>query len=370
VVRCAHMAEREPSKSEARAAGTLLGVPAPRVESSADSPLRSPVFVRSGTSTADIEPPPLPRMALPSRPLVAEPDTAAESDASARFAQRGGFAAWAIALLKLPVQGVGAAISLWMVLVPALVVWVGLMSLLVSVKGPAQVPVGRAAISGSATAPELGAPASTPVAASEKTSPRLAELAGKAPESLSSKELVVLAEGRADEQRAGAKALRAKIEANPAALQEKAVQTQLLHFVSDTETSRDALSALAAAGAPLGPDFLYEVWTGTTQRSDATDLARALVYSTDVRPKASPALSVALDLRIADSCEKYKAILPKALKDGDRRALHLLLKLNAKRGCGPKKNEDCYACLREDADELTATINAVKSRRPPSYVAP
>src|SRR4051812_46704383 len=102
------MAEREPSKSDARAAGTLLGVPAPRVESSADSPLRSPVFVRSGTSSAEVEPPPLPRMALPSRPLVAEPDRPAERDASARFAQQGGFAAWATALLKLPVQGVGA----------------------------------------------------------------------------------------------------------------------------------------------------------------------------------------------------------------------------------------------------------------------
>jgi len=363
------MAEREPSQSDARAAGTLLGVPAPRIESSADSPLRSPVFVRSGTSIADIEPPPLPRMALPSRPLVAEPDAMAEGQASARFAQQGGFAAWVMALLKLPVQGVGAAISLWMVLVPALVVWLVLMSLLVSVKGSAA-PAARVATNGSATVHEVSAPALAPVAANEKPSPRLAELSGKPLDSLSSKELVVLAEGRADEQRAAAKALRTKLEADPAALQEKAVQTQLLRFVNDTETARDALSALAAAGAPLGPDLLYEVWTGTTQRTDATDLARALVYSTDVRPKASPALSVALDLRAADSCDKFKTILPKALKDGDRRALHLLLKLNAKRGCGPKKNEDCYACLRDDADELTATINAVKSRRPPSYVAP
>ena len=364
------MAEREPSKSDARAAGTLLGVPAPRVESSADSPLRSPVFVRSGTSSGDVEPPPLPRMALPSRPLVAAPAGAPESDASARFAQQGGFAAWVMALLKLPVQGAGPAISLWMVLLPALVVWLGLMSLLVTVKSPAAVPLGPVTSSTSATAPEASAPAPMPAAASEKASPRLAELAGKAPESLSAKELVALAEGRADEQRSAVKALRAKIEANPAVLQEKSTQTQLFHFVSDAETARDALSALAVAAAPLGPDLLYEVWTGTTQRTEATDLARALVYSTDVRPKASPALSVALDLRVADSCEKFKAILPKALKDGDRRALHLLLKLNAKRGCGPKKNDDCYACLREDADELTATINAVKSRRPPSYVAP
>src|SRR4051794_11689463 len=109
------MAEREPSKNDGRAAGTLLGVPAPRVESNADSPLRSPVVVRSGTSTADGEPPPLPRMALPSKPLVTLPDGGAEGDAGARFVQQGGFAAWVAALLKLPVQGAGAAISFWMV---------------------------------------------------------------------------------------------------------------------------------------------------------------------------------------------------------------------------------------------------------------
>ena len=72
---------------------------------------------------------------------------------------------------------------------------------------------------------------------------------------------------------------------------------------------------------------------------------------------------------IAETCEQYQAILPKALTDGDRRTLHLLTKLNAKRGCGPKKADDCFACLRDKSDELTATINAVKSRRAPSFTS-
>src|SRR6187402_648673 len=64
---------------------TLLGLAPPaRLESSAQSPLRSPVFVRSGTSVADVEPPPVPRMALPSRPPLAAPD----SDAALQLAAR------------------------------------------------------------------------------------------------------------------------------------------------------------------------------------------------------------------------------------------------------------------------------------------
>src|SRR3954469_23209868 len=65
------MSERQPSQP-----GTLLGVAPPRVESSTDSPQRSPVFVRSGTSVADVEPPPVPRMALPSRPPLPFPNAA------------------------------------------------------------------------------------------------------------------------------------------------------------------------------------------------------------------------------------------------------------------------------------------------------
>jgi hypothetical protein len=195
----------------------------------------------------------------------------------------------------------------------------------------------------------------------------LAELERRPPSSLSSRELVLLAEGHAQDKRALANALREKIEHNPALGKDSALQSQLLHLADDTSTAADALSAMALLEPPSGTDLLYEVWTGTTVRTDTTELARALLYSTDVRPKASPALSVALDLRVAETCPEYQAILPKALTDGDRRALHLLTKLNAKRGCGPKKTADCFACLRDKSDELTATINAVKSRRPPSF---
>ena len=68
------MTEQDPPQRGTAKSGadqTLLGVAPPRVDSSADSPQRSPVFVRSGTSVADVDPPPLPRMASkcsPTRP--------------------------------------------------------------------------------------------------------------------------------------------------------------------------------------------------------------------------------------------------------------------------------------------------------------
>jgi hypothetical protein len=178
-----------------------------------------------------------------------------------------------------------------------------------------------------------------------------------------------LAEGRVERERDAAHTLQLKLESTPALAKDKATQAELLRLAADPDTAREALATMTSLEAPLAADFLYEVWTGTAVRNDTTELARTLVYSTDVRPKASPALSVALELRLAESCEQYRPLLPKALKDGDRRALHLLTKLTNKRGCGPKKSQDCFACLREQPDELAATINVVKSRRPPSYVS-
>jgi hypothetical protein len=364
----AGMTERDPSQPKVH--GTLLGVPAPRVESNVDSPARKPVFVRAGTSVVDTEdePPPIPRMALPDRPPVPEPEPEhlIPLVAPSATSRKTGLA-WLAALLRLPITLLGVTLSLWMLLAPLLLVVVAVALVLVSLPASEAKLASSAASASGASALGSAAPNAKPLV--EKRPSLLAELEGKSPQSLSASELIKVAEGRAEKQRDKAKALREKVEDSHTAIYDKAVQAQLLQFVTDSETARDALAALAVAEAPYGPDMLYEVWTGTSARTDVTELARALVYSKDVKPRASAALAVALELRLAEKCEDFKALLPRALKDGDRRVLHLLTKLTAKRGCGPKKADDCYACLREPAEELTATMNAVKVRKAPAFPA-
>jgi len=353
--------------AQSQADRTLLGVAPPRVESTPDSALRSPVFVRSGTSVADVEPPPVPRIALPSRPPRAL-DGASEAppafSSNAAAAETTGFLDRTLRVArKNPI--------LWMVAAPA---------------GVALAIIGLAVVTAPAARPNAvaGVPVVTPVPAaqtdkaapSEKAVPTkqssasLAELEAKPEKSLTVSEVLQLAAARAERRQQEAEALRDKVARNPSLLSDKATQAQLLSQARDEETARAAQAALAGAGSALGADLLYEVWTGTSAKTDATELARALVQSPEVRPKASPALSVALDLRAAETCEQVKSVLPSALKDGDRRSLHLLAKLGARRGCGPNKAQDCYACLRDDNQELAATINAVKARRPPAYPTP
>lgn len=329
---------------------TLLGVAPPKLDTAVDSSLRSPVFVRAGDSVADVAPPPLPRMALPSR-------APRPSD---------GASAASVGVNERPVLRLARAYpALWMVAAPVLLALcvIGL----AAVTAPAPKP----------REPSAGHVATLPKAAEEPkpveeapSAPSLAELEAKAPGTLSASELILLAEGRAERERLAARSLREKVRQSPALLSDKAVQSELLQAARVVQTAPDALGALASANTPLGADLLYEVWTGTPSRTDATELARALLYSAQVRPQASPALSVALQLRAAETCEQYKSVLPSALKDGDKRSLHLLAKVGSRRGCGPKKAQDCFVCLRGDADELSATINALKSRRPPVYPTP
>src|SRR5450432_872776 len=348
----------ERSKTKSDADQTLLGVAPPHIDTGVESTQHSPVFVRSGTSVADVGPVPPPRAMMSSRPpplpgavSQAPPPPPTKPDASAEAGSR----------FEPALRYARARPILGMVLVPVLFS-VGLIAVAGHRSTHERVAAAHAALPEHAM-PSAGAAVDPP---KEDT---VAELERRPASSLSSRELVILAEAHAQQKRAAASSLRQKLEQNPALGKDSAVQSQLLHLAEDPSTAADALSGMALSESPSGTDLLYEVWTGTTVRSDTTDLARALLYSTDVRPKASAALGVALDLRVAETCPQYQAILPKALTDGDRRAQHLLAKLSAKHGCGAKKTEDCFACLRDKSDELTATLNAVKSRRPPSVTS-
>lgn len=179
------------------------------------------------------------------------------------------------------------------------------------------------------------------------------------PGSYVSKDVIAIASKRSARELASAQALAASLDRDPGAVQEPRTLAELRRLSENPDTAEVVLEAIAKLPAPLAADLLYEVWTGRPERNEVTELARALLFSKDVRPKASNALSVALDLRLAEGCEKNAEILPRAIKDADRRSLHLLIRLQRKYGCGPNKRQDCYPCLRS-GDELE---NAIKTSR-------
>jgi hypothetical protein len=236
-------------------------------------------------------------------------------------------------------------------------------SALDAMKPAAPEPAASAPAISPVATPKAEAPAAATASAEPASSAALPALATLPPK-MRAAEVLEIAGKLAGRELAQARVLAAQLDRDPTLAQDDKTQAEMRRLLDNPETSRHMLAVIAGLPGPISADLLYEVWTGTVLRNETTDLARALLLSEDVRPKASPSLSVSLDLRQAETCEENEKLLPRAIEHGDRRALHLLIKLTRRYGCGPNKREDCYPCLR-DSDAVDQAVKAVKNRREP-----
>ena len=287
-----------------------------------------------------------------------------------------------LSALKQRVRFAGGEVPLWSLLAP-MVVLLSLGSAFAAASFGSTSDHDLAPVA-SSSAP-LAAPSASAVAAAEVAPEPVSTAATQAPalpassidtealearraEELTKNEALTLANARRQREVARIAVLRQKLTRDPGLFQDATTLAELRRAGEDPLTAPDALSAIAEAPGPLSADLLYEMWTGTVVRNSATELARSLVFSKEVRAKASPELAVALDLRIAETCEQNKALLPRVLGKGDRRSLALLARLSRKFGCGPNKRQDCFPCLR-DGQAVEEAMVAVKTRREPKPFA-
>jgi len=206
----------------------------------------------------------------------------------------------------------------------------------------------------------------------------IAELERRPTAGRTAPEWVALARGRmaTGEVKGAFEAYLAALERDPAVAEDPSFREHLRRFTQLEETSEAAIRLAAShLGAP-GADLLYEVWVNTKAKNTRTQLAKQLVYSEAVRAKASPALSVLLQLRSAmqaaedaelpteASCAEIRRLLPTVTLHGDQRALRVLTPLTRRNGCGARQAEDCYPCLRAGS-ELTDAIAAARTRSSP-----
>ncbi len=235
-------------------------------------------------------------------------------------------------------------------------------------------PVADDAPSASATAARPGLSAPDPVIApliaraSTGDKDAVDELERRRPADRSVAEWIALARGRMELGRTkpALEAYGKALDLDPSLAKDLTLLHHVRRAADDDATAEEALRVAALRLGSAGADILYDVWVATKAKTTTTQLAKQLVYSADVRSKASPALDVLLDLRATESCEDFKKLLPRATLNGDTRALRILQPMMFKNGCGANKSEDCYPCLRGD-DALADAVAAVKKRREPTY---
>jgi hypothetical protein len=284
-----------------------------------------------------------------------------------------------------PVRMGGAVLPLWGVLFPVFGLTIIISALLAGYFGPGSRPAHVAANvaprSAESAAPAAPPPASAGAAEASSTSSAgslldqarggderaLGVLEHQRPEDRGTEEALALAAGKAAQEASTVSKLRARLASDPGLAKDPKVIADLRRMAQEPDTSRDALAAMAALPGPISADLLYDAWTSTAERSATTELAQALLMGRDVRPKASPALAVALDLRQTESCEDNAKILERAVDVGDKRSFAPITRLLRRNGCGASKRDDCYPCLRE-GDLLKRALTAVKMRREPELV--
>lgn len=225
----------------------------------------------------------------------------------------------------------------------------------------AALPVASASASVARPEPEPEPPSLTELA-SRGEQKALDELKGKPPQERTAAEIVALARGNASIRRQRIGELKRKLELLPKFGRSPDARKEILALAQDREFTTDTLQMLAGLANDVGPDLLYAVMTSTRGKSPTAELAEQLLYSPEVRPRASAALATVLALRDAETCEEAEAALTRAEKEGDARALKPIGRFNARRGCGGNKLQDCWPCLRKG--KLLRAAGAEVRKRP------
>lgn len=180
-------------------------------------------------------------------------------------------------------------------------------------------------------------------------------------------ESVALSHARAVAKRKAIAEMLHKIELVPKLAKDSTTLKQLREWADDGEVAADLALGIGRLPGSIGPDLLWELGPGYYRKAEIRDIADDVLISKDVRAKASPALGALVDLRAIDDtgkCEDVKKDVGKVKDAGDRRAIAELAKLQNKFGCGPKKSDDCWPCLRDGSDLKDAIKEAAKRRGP------
>jgi eukaryotic-like serine/threonine-protein kinase len=147
------------------------------------------------------------------------------------------------------------------------------------------------------------------------------------------------------------------------AFQNNSHVASLVFQTAQVKSSSDAAFALLeGAMGSRGADIAYDLVTTPNVRPWVQTRAETFLQSPAFEKAATPGLRAIVKLRYSAGCEEKKTLLAPLRKDSDERALFELVPLQDKSGCGARKKDDCYPCLRTSND-LDDTIAAVRTRK-------
>ena len=148
-----------------------------------------------------------------------------------------------------------------------------------------------------------------------------------------------------------------------AKFQNNAQVASLVFQTAQVKVSSDAAFALLeGAMGSRGADIAYDLVTTSNVRPWVQSRAETFLQSPSFEKVATASLRAIVKLRYSAGCAEKRALLGELKKSSDERALFELVPLQDKTGCGARKKDDCYPCLRTSND-LDDAISAVRNRK-------
>jgi serine/threonine-protein kinase len=155
------------------------------------------------------------------------------------------------------------------------------------------------------------------------------------------------------------------VDKSPEANEWRTLRTLILRTAQGDEPAASrAFELMATRMGSHGPDLLYDLMIGAQQ--NVRDRAQVLLSQAAVHGRATPALRIAYDLRIAETCDKQVELLDRAAADGDDRTISVLSYVTdgSKTGCGFRRKQRCPPrCGGEKhAGPMRAAIDKIRAR--------
>jgi hypothetical protein len=188
----------------------------------------------------------------------------------------------------------------------------------------------------------------------------LLPLSARSPE-----QLLALADGRAELARRDALRLVDDLRGEERLRRDPATLAYAAKLALDQAAAPTLFSGLIAIGDPGLHDFVHDLGARGDPSARLPLLVHDLLRVKAHRAKASKALTVLLELEDAELCWQVANQLVPAAADADSRASAMLDHFTVEKGCGPKKLDDCWPCLREatNAESLQKAIDGAATRK-------
>jgi len=147
------------------------------------------------------------------------------------------------------------------------------------------------------------------------------------------------------------------LDENPKHQADKAILGALRYLADDERYAKAVLRFVTERLPSISADFLFDVWSKTSQKTVATEEAKRLLDTSSVKSNYSEALRLAFAIRGAEGCARQSPLLPEIITRGDERSLSRLREM--------RKDPDCAKAAGKNLDEAITQAALRKAPRFP-----